>query len=428
VGDDVSPWGTTVMSIAGGQLRDHWATTGNEPWSRTLYTGGLDSIGAVVTGLWDASLVNISHGCVTPSLQVTSPTADDPAKVGPADDPSAFIVRTRVTGAEGQPVSGLSSDAYEVTIKPEGLPGPVLPATVISGVDTQGAYWLLVQAPDDIAGAVTDGVYDVTVTLPGGETDTQVSALAYTAHKLDRIVVLDRSGSMGGGTGKIEAARGAARLLMDELAGTDQGGYVAFHHDAALRVALAPMNAAQRTALENSIQAELAAGNTSIGDGLATAATEEDAHGSEENGCAFALLSDGYENDPAYWDDVKAGVLDNGCAIDAVAFGPEANEAHRDHFHLDMKRRRPPPRAASPTRRAAALCRCSPPPATSSCPGATTWPGSSTPAPPAARRGSAWPASWARARPPSGGPAARTSSPPAPSCPPSQRSGRARRR
>ena len=326
LGDDVSPWGTTVMSIASGQLRHHWTTTGNEPWSRTLYTGGLDSIGGVVTGLWDASFVNISHGCVDPSLTITSPTADDPAKVGAADDPAAFIVRTRVTGAEGEPVSGLSSDLYEVTIKPTGQPGPVLPATVISGVDTQGAYWLLVQAPDDIAGAVTDGVYDVTVTLPGGETASQVAALHYVAHKLDRIVVLDRSGSMGGGTGKIEAARSAGRLLVDELAGSDQGGYVAFHHDAALRVALAPMNAGQRTALENSIQAEAAGGNTSIGDGLLTAATEEDAHGSEKNGCAFALLTDGYENDPSYWDDVKAGVLDNGCAIDAVAFGPEANE------------------------------------------------------------------------------------------------------
>jgi hypothetical protein len=30
------------------------------------------------------------------------------------------------------------------------------------------------------------------------------------------------------------------------------------------------------------------------------------------------------------------------CGLFATVLGPEANEAHRDHFHLDMKVRRSP--------------------------------------------------------------------------------------
>ena len=52
-------------------------------------------------------------------------------------------------------------------------------------------------------------------------------------------------------------------------------------------------------------------GNTSIGDGLLTAATEEDAEGDDDHFCVIALLSDGYENVEPFWDDVAADVTDN---------------------------------------------------------------------------------------------------------------------
>jgi hypothetical protein len=65
---------------------------------------------------------------------------------------------------------------------------------------------------------------------------------------------------------------------------------------------------------------------TSIGDGMLTAANEQDAHKNPANMCSFVLLSDGYENEPQFWADVKPQVVDNGCAIHAVGLGPEANE------------------------------------------------------------------------------------------------------
>src|SRR5690606_12976694 len=139
------------------------------------------------------------------------------------------------------------------------------------------------------------------------------------------VIVLDRSGSMTTAN-KIQAARNAANLFINELAGDDQGAFVAFDTDAQLREPLAPLAGGHRGDIEDAIAAEVPLNGTSIGDGMMTAATEHDANGIAENLCSFILLSDGYENEPAMWADVQAAVTDNGCAIHSIALGPQANE------------------------------------------------------------------------------------------------------
>ena len=139
------------------------------------------------------------------------------------------------------------------------------------------------------------------------------------------MVVLDRSGSMADAN-KIAAARNGATLLTNELADSDQGGYVSFDTNAIVNRQLKPMTAANRGLMEGSIGGALPGASTSIGDGLFSAAAEHDARKDPEHACSFVLLSDGYENEAQYWATVKNQVTDNGCAIHSVALGPEANE------------------------------------------------------------------------------------------------------
>ncbi|MGD8625753.1 MAG: VWA domain-containing protein, partial [Anaerolineae bacterium] len=181
-------------------------------------------------------------------------------------------------------------------------------------------------APDDIAGAQTGFFYDLIVHLDDYDTDTENNALLYVEQTLDKVLVLDRSGSMGN-NGKIEAAQNAAALMVNELSDDDQGGYVAFDENDYLREALNGMDVgSHRQDMETAIANETPGGSTSIGDGMQRAAQEHDANGIADNACTFVLMSDGHENAEAYWDDVEAGVVDNGCALDVIGLGPQANE------------------------------------------------------------------------------------------------------
>jgi hypothetical protein len=142
------------------------------------------------------------------------------------------------------------------------------------------------------------------------------------------MIVIDRSGSMNDNN-KIDAARKAAGLLANELADADQGGLAVFQEFGILRLGLGLLGAgpaSHREALEAAIAAEPALGGTSIGSGLVVAADEQDAHGLATHACAFVLLSDGMEIEEPHWDQVQAGVIDNGCPIHAIALGPEADE------------------------------------------------------------------------------------------------------
>ena len=94
----------------------------------------------------------------------------------------------------------------------------------------QDTYWLLVQAPDGAAGAQAGVFHDLTVSL-GAPRRHQNDALLYVERAQDTMVVLDRSGSMADAN-KIAAARNGATLLTNELADSDQGGYVSFDTNA----------------------------------------------------------------------------------------------------------------------------------------------------------------------------------------------------
>jgi len=321
------PYSFSVMTVdSGGNLQKRWTSYSNN-WARTVRTSGLSRVVGVVTAIDDSGNVTVGRGCVTPTINIKNPTSAQFEMVGTADNPRNFITRVKVTGQEGSAVAGLTAADFQVNIQKSGG-GSSIPAAILTSTYVQDDYWLLVQAPDDEAGAENGQFYNLTISL-GSATDTENSALLYVPRTQDVIVVLDRSGSMGGSTGRIEAARNAGAMFFNELADIDQGGYVAFSTDAILRKPLAVVGSgasSYRQELINSINAETPSGLTSIGDGMRTAATEHDTHKDPLNQCSFILLSDGYENEPEYWADVRAGVVDNGCAIHAIGLGPGANE------------------------------------------------------------------------------------------------------
>lgn len=319
-GDD---YGFSVMTVDGGNLVNRW-TSFSDSWARTVRTADLDRAVGVVSAVDQSGTVDVGRGCVDPTLIIKNPTTALFEMVGNANNPRKFIVRLRVQGADGSAVAGLLADDFTVQLRQAGG-GPLLDATIINSAYVQDDYWLLVRPPKDSDGAQNGQFYDLIVSL-GPQSDSENSAVVYIKRTQDVMIVLDRSGSMTTAN-KIQAARNAGNLFVNELAGDDQAGYVAFDTDAVLQQELAQLNVGgHRQDLEDAIAAEVPLDFTSIGDGMETAAAEHDAHGIDANLCSFVLLSDGYENEPALWADVQATVVDNGCAIHSIALGPQANE------------------------------------------------------------------------------------------------------
>lgn len=313
----------SVMTVDGGNLINRWTSFTNDNWARTVRTADLDRIVGVVTAIDQSGTATRGWGCVDPTLIIKNPTTAIFEMVGNANSPRKFIVRLRVQGGDGSSVAGLLASDFTVQLRKTGG-GPLLPATIINSAYIQDDYWLLVRPPNNAAGAQNGEFYDLIVSL-GPNNDTEIGSVLYVKRTQDVLIVLDRSGSMFTAN-KIQAARNAANLFVNELADDDQGAFVAFDTDATLREPLDVMSAGHRAALELAIANEVPLLFTSIGDGMMTAATEHDANGIDANLCSFILLSDGYENEPAMWADVRAAVADNGCAIHSIALGPQANE------------------------------------------------------------------------------------------------------
>lgn len=317
-------FGFSVMTVNGGTLDDRWSSQ-TDVYARTVSTAGLDSVAGVISGLKQGGTVDLGIGCVQPTVNIKSPTSGLAAMVGNANNPENFLVRVEVDGAGGSgPIGGLTADAFDVTVTPSSG-GAAIAANVISSAYVQDDYWLAVEAPSASDGAVTGSFYNLTVDL-GSATDTNNQSVLYVDQEEDVVVVLDRSGSMGNGTGKLEAAQNAAELFFTDLSSNDQGGYVAFDSSADPRVDLDLLDAGQRSDLETAVTTETAGGQTSIGDGMLVAADMHDALGDPDHVCSFVLLSDGHENQSPLWDDVKNDVRDNGCPIHVIALGPEAQE------------------------------------------------------------------------------------------------------
>lgn len=315
-----------VMTIKDDELVDHWTSTSYD-WSKTVVNDDYDEVVAVLGGYDGTAQVDVSYGCVDLYLNIVDPIAAQPAFVGSILDPEKFLVRLEVTSTQNIKIEGLNAQDFDITVGAQA-------ADIILGAYVQSQYWLLVQAPVQLAA----GDYDLTAAF-GSANDTESLAVKYVTRVHDDMLVIDRSGSMGGATGKIEAAKNAARLYVDATADGNKLGLVSFsgdltepNEDATLDYSLSDVDWSVRSDIKISITSLVASGWTSIGDGLWTALQDLEANGDSEHPCAMVLLSDGMENEARYWDNppdpsVKDDIVDSPCVVDTIALGQGTYEA-----------------------------------------------------------------------------------------------------
>ena len=91
----------------------------------------------------------------------------------------------------------------------------------------------------------------------------------------------------------------------------------------------------QRNAAKTYIDGISPGGGTSIGDGMSEGAAQRTGSPTSNARCRYVLLSDGAENQPAYWTDVVTTVQATGCPVMAIAFGPGANETLMQQIATD---------------------------------------------------------------------------------------------
>ncbi len=201
------PYSFSVMTVANGSgLSKRW-TSYSKNWARTVRTTGLARVVGVVTAIDDAGNVDVGRGCVNPTLQIKSPTTSSFTMVGTADAPRNFIVRVKATGAGGAAIAGLTASDFQVELEKKvsisDPPAPWINATILSSAYVMDDYWLLVRAPNTAQGGVTGSFFHLRVSL-GSANEKQNSSVLYVENNQDVIVVLDRSGSMGPPTTKIQ--------------------------------------------------------------------------------------------------------------------------------------------------------------------------------------------------------------------------------
>ena len=235
--------------------------------------------------------------------------------------------------AQGTFVEGLPPDLFEVTV------GTVT-ATVVSGHSLGSEYWLCCTTPN-----LPPADYDLHVRLLTSP-DQELQSLRYQeGPHVDRMIVIDRSGSMGselmGNNEKMQAAKSGGRLYADLAVTRDMLGLVSFggdddgvQDDATLHEHLQTVTDAYRIEVKNTINTNITEDPskyelTAMGQGILMAYNDLVARGIATDEWRIALLSDGLENIAPYWDDaaVSGVVVSSRVQIDAIALGDGAHQA-----------------------------------------------------------------------------------------------------
>ncbi|MEE2898665.1 MAG: VWA domain-containing protein [Gemmatimonadota bacterium] len=288
---------------------------------------------AAVVGLEDPTLFSVGFGCGPPTIDIKGPTTAWPAYVGDQDDPDFFLVRLSVTGPSvlGTPtIDGLDPSDFRIYV---GSPSPGNEATDVSGTWVQGEIWLTARAP---LGSV-NVTNDLWVELGTAASDMETDAVIYMDQVLDQVVTIDESGSMlaPDGAPKLDAAKIAAQMFVDVLGNDDQVGLVKFFgnnaepdddSDAPVPLGSVPV---VRADMETEIQnmSTTSGVRTSIGDGLERARLQLAANGRPNAEHWITLLSDGMENEDAFYRDIKGNYPAAGIKINTIALGPYSDQA-----------------------------------------------------------------------------------------------------
>ncbi len=267
--------------------------------------------------------------CVAPILNIVVPVSDEPAAVGAPDAPGSFELWLQVVDDKQLPIAGLDATRdFRITVGDQ-------EAQILSGEYVQDQYWLVVKAPVQPGAAVGD-LFAVTAELVVFDADdTHADAILYDTLPTDKVLIIDRSGSMNV-NGRLASAKAAARIKASASNAGDWLGVVSFHDNAAVEFPMTFVpdqddTANVRANAHTAINAITLGNQTSIGDGLFQAtnllnnlATSNP--DTVDDRWLMVLLSDGAENQPRFWADVKDDVIATGADVHAIAFGDQADD------------------------------------------------------------------------------------------------------
>ena len=289
-----------------------------------------DKVIVIVTGLAEFANYRYTLNASQPSLKILNPLTNRQAVAGPHDAPEKILIKAEILSpiGGGTPVEGLDFDNFEITIGNQ----QVQSGQRISHGYIQGQYWFVVLPPAQ----TSNRSYDLSVTYTPSPilSETQMDAVNYVERAdFENMLVIDRSGSMNDWA-KIYAAKDAASLYVDSWGEGDAIGVISYNENATVDLSLREWNDSNRNQALNTIESLVAAGNTSIGDGLIIGMEQLIERGSDPGpGWAMILLSDGLETAEPYIDEFMTQYYarrDNGeklPQIHTVALGPDADRA-----------------------------------------------------------------------------------------------------
>ena len=320
--DSGSPFYHIVTSDSGA-FKTHVQGSGTD-WVRSFLNDGVTTVAAIAGSLGSSSQVDVELSCPDPVIEIQQPNQLAPEYVGGHADGDKFLVQVLVTSSTGGPVvDGLTAFDFAVQVGAHN-------ATIVGGGQVEHQYFLQVVAPDP----GSNGPYDLHVDLQESGTstviasDSETEAIVYDATNEDNIYVVDKSGSMGWyDPTPWEALVDAFKLAVDTTNSSEGIAVVPFESNVnpapfAMQFATLPVRNNAKTYIDGITPS----GGTSIGDGMAGGVAQRTGSPTGNSRCRYVLLSDGEENSPLYWADVKASVQATGCPVMAIAFGPGANE------------------------------------------------------------------------------------------------------
>jgi len=320
--DDGDPAFYHIVTQNGNTFKNHVEGSGND-WSQAFMNDGVTKVVAILGSLGSStSDVDITLSCPDPVVDIKLP---NDVAVAYTKSGKKFLAQVLVTNGSptGPVVAGLTNSDFKAKVNN-------VNATVSGGGYIQEQYWLVIEAPGQ-----GDGTYDLEIILeePGTAvpiaSDTNANSVVYTSDKVDQVLVIDRSGSMGWPTdAKLQAAKDAAEFYVDITRNNDGLAVVPYDHEVEpLPFDMQSVNPTVRTNAKNYISVlSEDNGATSIGDGMQEAANQRTGSPTGNPLCSYVLLSDGMENSPLYWADVVGNVQATGCPVTSIAFGPESNE------------------------------------------------------------------------------------------------------
>jgi subtilisin family serine protease/Mg-chelatase subunit ChlD len=258
-------------------------------------------------------------------LNIVEPKTGNVAEAGDPANPNVILVVVEAVNA----LTGLSgpSTLQDATAADFAVTIDGTAATILNGLAVGDQFWLNVRPQSGLYAGGSK--YDLQVTWTGFGRDEETRAVLFTEREVtDRAIVVDTSGSMTD-YDKMNAAKNAARLFIDQSLIGDRVAVSRFSSAASTPFGMTEVSAdpsqPELAAAKSAVDGFIPSGSTAIGQGLLAGQAEVTKAPADFSVVdVIVLLSDGMENvDPRYDTPAVKGVIEpTDTIVHTVAVGP----------------------------------------------------------------------------------------------------------